>query len=101
MVPGSTLIYGSSLMCVTLRPRASISAPIDAAASPLPMELTTPPVTKMYLVRFIVVLPWGHAQTSTQPRRECRCCVGYCRLWSARASVVARDLNIESQAEDV
>jgi hypothetical protein len=28
-------------------PRASSSAPIDAAASPLPSEETTPPVTKM------------------------------------------------------
>src|ERR1700712_5693680 len=62
MVPGSTLMYGSSLMCVTRRPRASISAPIDAAARPLPMELTTPPVTKTNLVL------WESMQ-STSPRR--------------------------------
>src|SRR3954469_24693378 len=37
-------MYGSSLTCVTRSPRASMSAPIDALASPLPMELTTPPV---------------------------------------------------------
>src|SRR5262249_17455410 len=35
---------------VTLRPRASRSAPSDAAASPFPSEETTPPVTKMNLV---------------------------------------------------
>src|SRR5690606_18705257 len=43
-------MYGSSLMLVTRRPRASMSAPIEAAARPFPMELTTPPVTKMYFV---------------------------------------------------
>src|SRR5436305_7834449 len=32
------------------KPRASSSAPIDAAAIPLPSPETTPPVTKMYLV---------------------------------------------------
>ena len=32
------------------RPRASSSAPMEAAARPLPSELTTPPVTKTYLV---------------------------------------------------
>src|SRR5690606_27328172 len=43
-------MYGSSLMLVTRRPRASMSAPMEAAARPFPMELTTPPVTKMYFV---------------------------------------------------
>src|SRR3954452_18860271 len=32
------------------KPRASSSAPMDAAAIPLPSPETTPPVTKMYLV---------------------------------------------------
>src|SRR5689334_8618316 len=50
MVPGSTLMYGSILRCVTRSPRLSISAPIEAEASPLPSEETTPPVTKMNLV---------------------------------------------------
>ena len=50
--PGSTLMYGSSFMIVTLRPRFSSSAPIDAEAMPLPSEETTPPVTKMNLVCF-------------------------------------------------
>src|SRR5512140_1001394 len=45
-------MYGSSLRCETSRPRFSRSAPIDAAASPLPRELTTPPVTNMYFVFF-------------------------------------------------
>src|SRR5258708_36979219 len=46
MVPGSTLMYGSSLTIATLRPRASRIAPSEAAAMPLPNEDTTPPVTK-------------------------------------------------------
>src|SRR6478609_6957871 len=37
---------------VTLRPRFSSSAPIDAEARPLPSDETTPPVTKMNLVCF-------------------------------------------------
>src|SRR6185503_6417794 len=44
-------MYGSSFMCVTRRPRASINAPIDADVSPLPIEETTPPVTNTNLVR--------------------------------------------------
>src|SRR5713226_6737093 len=43
-------MYGSIFWSVTLKPRASRSAPIDAAASPLPRDDTTPPVTKMYFV---------------------------------------------------
>src|SRR5919199_1588385 len=49
IVPGSTLMYGSSLMQVTERPRASSRQPIEEAARPLPRLETTPPVTKMYL----------------------------------------------------
>src|SRR6266568_3377284 len=49
MVPGSTLIYGSSFISVTRRPRASSKHPIEEAARPLPRLETTPPVTKMYL----------------------------------------------------
>ncbi len=45
MVPGSTLMYGSSLTIATLRPRASRMAPSEAAAMPFPNEETTPPVT--------------------------------------------------------
>src|SRR4029450_6823704 len=50
MVPGATLMYGSILTSVTRRPRASRSAPIDAEATPLPSDDTTPPVTKMNFV---------------------------------------------------
>src|SRR4030042_6696812 len=50
MVPGSTLMYGSHFISVTLRPCASNRAPIDAAVIPLPREETTPPVTKTYFV---------------------------------------------------
>src|SRR5438874_8245120 len=48
MVPGSTFKYGSNFMMLTLSPRLSSRHPIEAAASPLPSEDTTPPVTKMY-----------------------------------------------------
>src|SRR5215208_4709541 len=48
MVPGSTLMYGSSLMLVTRMPRDSRIAARDAAAMPLPREETTPPVTNTY-----------------------------------------------------
>src|SRR3989304_10029278 len=37
-------------MSVTLRPRASNSAPMEAAVSPLPRDETTPPVTNTYFV---------------------------------------------------
>ena len=50
MVPGSTLIYGSSFIMRTVKPRLSRIAPIEAEAMPLPREDTTPPVIKMYRV---------------------------------------------------
>src|SRR3990170_4193539 len=50
MVPGSTLMYGSSLMLVTRMPRDSRIAAREAAAMPFPREETTPPVTNTYLV---------------------------------------------------
>src|SRR5260221_146468 len=43
-------MYGSILSSVTRSPRPSSSAPSDAAASPLPSDETTPPLTKMNLV---------------------------------------------------
>src|SRR5215210_1332926 len=49
IVPGSTLMYGSSLIQVTLSPLASSRHPMDEAASPFPRLDTTPPVTKIYL----------------------------------------------------
>src|SRR6202035_4345039 len=48
IVPGSTFRYGSHFWRVTLRPRLSRRQPMEAAATPLPREDTTPPVTKMY-----------------------------------------------------
>src|ERR1700730_2277499 len=48
IVPGSTFRYGSHFWRVTRRPRFSSRQPIDAAATPLPREETTPPVTKIY-----------------------------------------------------
>ncbi len=51
MVPGSTLMYGSSLHIVTFRPRHLRRRPSEEAVSPLPSDEDTPPVKKMYLVR--------------------------------------------------
>src|SRR6516162_5931115 len=42
-------MYGSNFCSRTRSPRCSSSMPIDAQVSPLPRELTTPPVTKMCL----------------------------------------------------
>jgi hypothetical protein len=44
------LMYGSIFNIVTLSPRLSNSAPMEAEANPLPNDDTTPPVTKMNLV---------------------------------------------------
>src|SRR5215469_15450213 len=49
IVPGSTLMYGSSLRRVTLMPRDSRIAAREAAAIPFPREETTPPDTNTYL----------------------------------------------------
>src|SRR5712692_5535401 len=57
MVPASTLMYGSIFWSVTRKPRASSSEPMDAEASPLPSDDTTPPVTKMYFVGTSSLLP--------------------------------------------
>ena len=53
-----------------LEPRASSSEPIDAAASPLPSDETTPPVTKMNFVRLVGVLVWALRLVSS--RRQIR-----------------------------
>ena len=50
MVPGSTLMYGSSLHMVTRRPRHLSRRPSDEAVRPLPSDDDTPPVKKTYLV---------------------------------------------------
>src|SRR6266511_1309367 len=50
MVPGSTLIYGSSFCTATLRPRSLRSNPVAAAVTPFPTEETTPPVKNIYFV---------------------------------------------------
>ncbi len=49
-MPGSTLMYGSALRIDALKPTFLRRVAILAAAIPLPRELKTPPVTKMYLV---------------------------------------------------
>src|SRR3954470_7055216 len=49
IVPGSTLMYGSSFCIVTRRPRSLSNRPSEEAVKPFPRELATPPVTKMCL----------------------------------------------------
>src|SRR5450631_3658745 len=67
MVPGSTLMYGSSLHMVTRRPRHLSSRPRDDAVSPFPNEDDTPPVKKMNLVSLAVppTRPWGPAEPAS------------------------------------
>src|SRR3954462_5453202 len=48
MVPGPTLMDGSSLRVETRRPRGLNRRPMLAAVMPLPREEVTPPVTKTY-----------------------------------------------------
>src|SRR5690606_5366663 len=57
MVPGSTLMYGSSFWMATERPRLLSNRPSEAAVIPLPRLDTTPPVMKMYLVDIGALLP--------------------------------------------
>src|SRR5512139_129659 len=68
MVPGSTLMYGSSFTRVTLRPRASRMAPSEAAAMPFPSEETTPPVTQMNLVMGATVAGEARREDSLSER---------------------------------
>src|SRR3979409_185002 len=51
-------MYGASFMFATLRPRFSISAPIDADTMPLPSDDTTPPVTNTNLVCCAMAPRW-------------------------------------------
>src|SRR6185503_3302586 len=67
IVPGSTLMYGSSLTRETLILRDSRIAAREAAAIPFPREETTPPVTKTYLV---TSLP--QQEISILPGSRCR-----------------------------
>src|SRR5215213_7013879 len=53
IVPGSTLMKGSNFWRTTLKPRLLSNIPSAAALVPLPMDDTTPPVTKIYLVSLI------------------------------------------------
>src|SRR5215467_2770581 len=55
MVPGSTFRYGSHFCRVTLKPRLSRRQPMEEAATPLPSEETTPPVTNIYFGAIRVV----------------------------------------------
>ena len=68
MVPGSTLMYGSSFIMLILRPRASRMAPSEAEAMPLPSEDTTPPVTNTKRAMEYTVASVG----GTGPSGNCR-----------------------------
>src|SRR5437667_9589656 len=75
MVPGSTLRYGSNFIRLTLMPRLSSRHPMEAAASPLPSEDTTPPVTKMYFADIV-----------SSPQL----CLENCAGWCARSIMTER-----------
>src|SRR6266446_1102332 len=72
MVPGSTLMYGSSLRIETWRPRALRSRPTLAAVMPLPREEVTPPVTKTYFAMGSVLRGFFECYRTTRSpaRRE-------------------------------
>src|SRR6266513_529491 len=78
MVPGSTLRYGSNFIRLTVMPRLSNRHPMEAAASPLPSEDTTPPVTKMYFADIV-----------SSPQLCLEICAGWC----------ARSIMTEGDAE--
>ena len=67
MVPGSTLMYGSSFTMLTLSPRDSRMAPREAAAMPLPSEETTPPVTQIKRVIVSTVAKKGGIRIGDAP----------------------------------
>src|SRR5579884_385139 len=67
MVSASTLMYGSSFCRVTLNPRLRRSRPRLAVVIPLPMLLTTPPVTKIYFVLLLTLFtPSAHRPLRTR-----------------------------------
>src|SRR5215813_3917608 len=73
MVPAATLMYGSILSSVTRKPRASSNEPMEAAASPLPRDETTPPVTKMnFDVTEDLLLSTAPASSRQRPRARRR-----------------------------
>ena len=53
-------------MLVTVKPRASINAPVDAAASPLPRLETTPPVKNKYFGRRLIWISHQSGSYSSQ-----------------------------------
>src|SRR5436305_8504388 len=67
MVPGSTFRYGSNFIRLTLMHQHSSRQPMEAAASPLPSEDTTPPVTKMYFADIV-----------SSPQLCLEICAGWC-----------------------
>src|SRR4051812_43345991 len=92
-------MYGSNFCIVTLRPRSTSSLPREAAAMPFPREDTTPPVTKMYLVAFGVVIrpALGRCASGLPPAGDRRLCLlrvaqadrEALHRWSFRCAVLA------------
>src|SRR6185295_2524538 len=72
-------MYGSSLMLVTRMLRDSRIAARDAAAIPLPRELTTPPVTKTYFAIYPARVGMEEF-TGTRPPRTNSCALRAPRL---------------------
>src|SRR6186997_2208758 len=95
MVPGSTLMYGSSFRMETLSPRALNRRPALAAVMPLPREEVTPPVTKTYFAMGQVLRGFSHAIENRGPgqpessvdRPACP------RLMASRQAIHARCVN--------
>src|SRR5256884_304337 len=69
------LMYGSSFWRETLRPRAFRMVPIDAAVIPLPIEETTPPVTKTYFGTGTLFYAGAGPSASRFFRQPCVSCV--------------------------
>src|SRR6266480_8003826 len=69
------LMYGSSFWRETLSPRALRMVPMDAAVIPLPIEETTPPVTKTYFGTGILFYAGAAPSASRFFRQPCVSCV--------------------------
>src|SRR4051794_21947455 len=63
-------MYGSNFWSVTLKPRVSSRAPMEAAAIPLPSPDTTPPAMKMYFVLMMSSPPFDSTAACRQPAAE-------------------------------
>src|ERR1700690_1505455 len=104
MVPGSTFRYGSHFWRVTRRPRLSSKQPIEAAATPLPSEETTPPVTNIYFgpVRKALEILRESRRTSHYEQKPTGCQITFsnCRYLKACPKIGANVEQILRFAQD-